>query len=338
MPQRTSRSVFGTTHMGYLVIETEKFAEWRRFGEDAIGMHCDQLSAEHMRFRIDAHECRFLLQRGPAEDVTTIGWHLDRHDTFDEVTRRVATAGVPVVEGTDEEAALRGVERLVRFPGPNGLTQEVFTTAKSTVTPPHVIRGGFVTGAAGVGHVAITSTKPAQLHGYYATVFDARLSDYIDETISGMKLKIRFLRVNERHHSVAIAAVRGLPINPIRTRVQHVNIQAAELDDMVDSYQRVTALGFDVALAIGQHTNDRELSFYAASPSGFEWEVGWNPIVVDETTWVPSAYQGISIWGHTPVGQTIVDKLAQFKTAAESLLHREDTVPALAGAGIPENR
>ena len=38
-----------------------------------------------------------------------------------------------------------------------------------------------------------------------------------------------------------------------------------------------------------------------------------------------------------PEGQTIVDKLAQFKIGAQSLLRREDTVPALAGAGIADN-
>jgi hypothetical protein len=168
-------------------------------------------------------------------------------------------------------------------------------------------------------------------------VFDARLTDYIDETISGLKFKIRFLRVNQRHHSVAIAAVNRLPINPIRTRVQHLNIQVADLDDMTASYQRVKDLGFHMALAVGQHTNDRELSYYAMTPSGFEWEVGWNPIVVDEKTWEPTTYQGISIWGHTPQGQTIIDKLGQFKTAAQSLVHREDTVPALALAGIPDD-
>ncbi len=119
-----------------------------------------------------------------------------------------------------------------------------------------------------------------------------------------MKLKIRFLRVNERHHSVAIASVNALPINPIRTRVQHVNVQVATLDDMVASYQRVKQLGFDMALSVGQHTNDKELSYYAMTPSGFEWEVGWNPIVVDESTWQPTTHQGISIWGHTPEGQT----------------------------------
>jgi hypothetical protein len=62
-----------------------------------------------------------------------------------------------------------------------------------------------------------------------------------------------------------------------------------------------------------------------------------NPLVVDEKTWQPTTYQGISIWGHTREGQTIIDKLGQFKTAAASLLHREDTVTALSGAGIPDD-
>lgn len=330
--------VFGNVHLGYVVIETEKFADWRRFGGDAIGMHVDDSLADTVRFRLDDNECRFLLRRGPAEDVAALGWQLDDHATFDEVLSRVTGHGVPVTEGTAEEVALRGVERLVRFPGPNGLAQEVFTRAHTRTEPLEMAtRGGFVTGDSGLGHVAVTSKKPHQVRGYYSAVFDARLSDYIDETIGGVKFKIRFLRVNERHHSVAIAAVNRLPINPIRTRVQHVNVQVADLDDMTASYRRVKELGFDMALTVGQHTNDKELSYYALTPSGFEWEVGWNPIVVDETTWEPCTYQGISIWGHTPEGQTIVDKLAQFKYGAQSLLHREDDVPALAGPGISDN-
>jgi len=331
-------NIFGNVHLGYIVIETDRFADWRRFGRDAIGMHLDETMRDVMRFRLDDNECRFLLQRGPAEDVTALGWHIDDHHTFDEILRRITRHGVPIKAGAAEEAALRGVERLTRFPGPNGLVQEIFTVARRSDAPPEMaVRGGFVTGEAGIGHVAVTSKKPHQIHGYYDTVFDARLTDYIDETISGLKFKIRFLRVNERHHSVAIAAVNRLPINPIRTRVQHLNIQVADLDDMTASYQRVKDLGFHMALAVGQHTNDRELSYYAMTPSGFEWEVGWNPIVVDEKIWEPTTYQGISIWGHTPQGQSIIDRLGQFKTAAQSLVHREDTVPALAHAGIRDD-
>jgi 2,3-dihydroxybiphenyl 1,2-dioxygenase len=333
--------VFGSVHLGYIVVETGKFGEWRRFGRDAIGMHLDEMLPNFMRFRLDDNQCRFLLQRGPAEDVTALGWELDDHNTFDEILNRVVRRGVPVAEGAAEEAALRGVERLARFPGPNGLVQEIFTCASTSDTPLNMrVTGGFVTGESGLGHVAITTKKPHQMRGYYDTVFDARLSDYIDETISGVKLKIRFLRVNQRHHSVAIAAVNRLRVNPIRTRVQHLNIQVSDLDDMTASYQRVKQLGFGMALGVGQHTNDKELSYYAITPSGFEWEVGWNPIVVDaeaEKTWEPTTYQGISIWGHTPEGLTIIDKLDQFKTGAQSLLRREDSVKALAGTGVADH-
>ncbi len=323
--------VFGNVSLGYLVVETERFADWRRFGRDAIGMHLDDLDSDALRFRLDEQQCRFLLRRGPAEDVTALGWQVDDHETFDEILGRVHRCGVPVTVGTDEDAALRGVERLVRIPGPNGLAQELYTRAH--IDGQLSVAGkGFVTGEFGLGHVAVTSTRPHQMRGYYNTLLDARLSDFIDETMSGVKVKIRFLRVNRRHHSVAIAAVNRLPINPIRTRVQHLNIQVAELDDLTDSYQRVRALGFDMALGVGQHTNDRELSYYAVTPSGFEWEVGWNPLVVDESTWKQTTHQGISIWGHEM--QSSVDKLGQFTTAVRSLLHREDTIPALAGAGI----
>lgn len=332
-----TRSVFGNVHLGYAVIETQKFDDWQRFGREAIGLHVDDLAPDAMRFRLDANECRMLLRRGPAEDVVALGWQLDDDATFDEISRRVADHGVPSAEGSDEDAKMRGVERFLRFPGPNGLTQEVYTCARTTPMALDIPGTGFVTGAGGLGHVALTTKNPHLVRGFYNHVFDARLSDYIDETINGLKLKIRFLRVNERHHSVAIASATMLPINPVRTRVQHVNVQVSTLDDMVASYQRVKQLGFDMALSVGQHTNDKELSYYAMTPSGFEWEVGWNPVVVDESTWKPTTYQGISIWGHTPEGQTVVDKLRQFGVAARSLVHREDTVTPLSEPAIKDD-
>ncbi|MEU5893903.1 VOC family protein [Streptomyces sp. NPDC047461] len=336
-PATTTASVFGSVHLGYVVIETNRFTDWRRFGTDAIGMHHDALSRDLMRFRLDDQECRFLLRRGPAEDVVATGWHIDDHTAFEQIEARIRAHGVPLTVGTDEEAALRGVERLLRFPGPKGITQEIYTTPVKSAEPLRMLASGFVTGDSGMGHIALTSTRPTQIRGYFNTVFDARLTDCIDETISGVKLKIRFLRVNERHHSVAVVGTRGLPIDPVRTRVQHLNIQAANLDDVAQSYQRVHELGFGMALSVGQHTNDKELSYYARTPSGFEWEMGWNPIAIDETTWEPATHQGISIWGHLPVGQTIVDKLNQFRLGARSLARPENTVPALSGAGIADD-
>ena len=102
-------NVFGKVHLGYVVVQTEKFEDWRRFGRDAIGMHLDEALPGVMRFRLDDNECRFLLQRGPAEDVTALGWELDDHATFETIEARIAAHGVPLSHGSAEEAALRGV-------------------------------------------------------------------------------------------------------------------------------------------------------------------------------------------------------------------------------------
>ncbi|WP_181721840.1 VOC family protein [Nocardia gipuzkoensis] len=329
----TDGSVFGAVHLGYVVVHSSRLADWRRFGALAIGMHVDELGADTLRFRLDDRACRFLIRRGTAEDVTALGWQVDDHETFDRILARVGRRGVPIEEGTAEQAASRGVERLWRFPGPKGIATEIFTTPVTTPEPLRMISSGWVTGEAGMGHVAIVSREPESMRGYYGTVFDARLTDYIEENVAGLTMKIRFLRVNERHHSIAIANLRGVKIDPIRTRVQHVNIQSASLDDMLAAFGRVTDLGFRMAWSVGQHTNDRELSFYCVTPSGFELEVGWNPVVIGpelESTWEPSTYPGISLWGHTTVGETVLDKFAQFRRALWSVRTPETTVPELA--------
>ena len=63
-------TVFGAVHLGYVVVETEQFADWRRFGADAIGMHVDDsLTPTSCGSGSTTGECRFLFQRGPAEDL-----------------------------------------------------------------------------------------------------------------------------------------------------------------------------------------------------------------------------------------------------------------------------
>ena len=127
----------------------------------------------------------------------------------------------------------------------------------------------------------------------------------------------------------ASAGVQRFAVDPIRTVIQHVNVQVAELDDMVAAHERVTAEGFKMMWSVGQHPNDRELSFYVQTPSGFEIELGWNPIVVDaqaEAGWTTGHYQGISLWGHFPEGLTLAAKLGQMGRGLASLTRQEHTV------------
>lgn len=327
-------NIFGKAHLGYVVIETQKFPEWLRFGRDVVGLHVDEIDSDTMKFRLDDHECRFLIRRGPAEDVVALGWEIDDQASFEEVLTRVTERNVPITAGTSEEAALRGVEQMWRIPGPKGIAQEVFTTPILTSARLQMLNeGGYVTGESGMGHVAIFSHEPHSMRGYFNTLFDARLSDYIEANLApGADLLIRFMRVNQRHHSIAIAGGAKRKLDPFRTKVQHLNIEASSLDNLVAAYERSIDAGIHLAMPMGQHSNDRELSFYILTPSGFEWEIGWNPVLFTpevEATWEPNNYVGISLWGHTPVGMTIVDKLNAFRTiVARSRNYTEETVPA----------
>lgn len=121
---------------------------------------------------------------------------------------------------------------------------------------------------------------------------------------------------------MAIANLKGIPGNPIRTSIQHLNTQVESLDDMLSAYERVLDHGFRTQWSVGQHSNDREFSFYCITPSGFEWELGWDPIVVTperEEAWAPRTYDSISLWGHTQVGVPLVQRLNQLATTARSL-------------------
>jgi biphenyl-2,3-diol 1,2-dioxygenase len=40
------------------------------------------------------------------------------------------------------------------------------------------------------------------------------------------------------------------------------------------------------------------VSFYAHTPSGFQFEYGWGGREVDDARWQPTEYDHISEWGH----------------------------------------
>ena len=84
-------SVFGQVQLGYLVVESRSGC-WigTDSGADAIGLHVDgELSRDALRFRLDEHQCRFLIRRGPAEDLTAIRLAaIADHSSFDQVLKR----------------------------------------------------------------------------------------------------------------------------------------------------------------------------------------------------------------------------------------------------------
>lgn len=325
-------SVYGKVRMGYLVVASRKLKEWASFGVGGIGLHLDKPSKDVLVFRMDEHARRLIVRRGDDEDVVASGWQVEDEHVLAEILDRLKADGVQVQVGSDEEAELRGVESFVGFVGPKEMPIELFTRPKQTNATLIMKSSGFITGPIGMGHLAITSKEPEAMLGFWKKYFDARLTDHIEARISGVNLEIEFLRLNPRHHSVAVAATRGKRLDPIRTRIQHVNLEVISLDDMTNAYLRCRKLGFKVAMGVGLHTNDKDLSFYVVTPSGFQVEVGWNPVLVeDEVNWQPMVHQGISLWGHQPKDQTLGDKLCEMRYAIGSLFRNEYTVPQTRG-------
>jgi 2,3-dihydroxybiphenyl 1,2-dioxygenase len=326
-------NIFGKVRMGYLLVASQKFKEWESFGSDGIGLHLDKPSADILSFRMDEHVRRLIVMRGNEEDVVASGWQVDDEQTLAEIVGRLKADDVQVRVGSSEEAQLRGIESFVGFMGPKYMQIELFTRPCKTSAALAIKSSGFVTDPIGMGHLAITTKEPEAMRHFWQKYFDARLSDQIEARISGLNLDFEFLRLNPRHHSVAIAATRGKRLDPIRTRIQHMNLEMASLDDVTNAYVRCRKLGFKIAMGVGLHTNDKDLSFYVVTPSDFQIEVGWNSVQVkDEESWTPVVHQGISIWGHKPLDQTGWDKLREVRYAIGSLLRTEYTVPQSKGA------
>ena len=322
-------SLFGRISLGHVVVQSHKLPDWQRFAHEGLGLQVTAVPGG-LALRIDDHERRIVVEEGPAEDVVAIGWQLHDEHALPLLQRRLRTAGIDVAEAAPAEATARGVQRLWVFQGPKKLRFEFFTRPL-LAGPPRLGASGFVTGALGLGHFAMTTREPEAALRFFQQVFDARLSDTIEDKLNGVTLELSFLRLNERHHTVALAATRGQRMNPLRTGIHHLNLQAASLDDVTEAYQRMRKLGFAISNGIGQHPNDREVSFYVASPSGFDVELGWNPIVVsDEAGWQPAHYQGISLWGHFPESLTLGSKLGQMGRGIASLTRKEYTVGAAA--------
>jgi 2,3-dihydroxybiphenyl 1,2-dioxygenase len=319
-------SLFGRIRLGYVLVDSMKIEAWHRFAAEGLGLHVDKVGSDALALRIDEHQRRIVICQGPAEDVTALGWQLDDEAALELLLKRLRAAGVAVHEQGREAAALRGVERVWAFEGPKRIAFEVFTRPILEAAPLRMASSGFVTGSAGMGHVAIPTREPEALLAFLRQTLDARVSDFIEDRVNGVTMDITFLRLNERHHSLALAATRGRRMDPLRTRVHHINLQAQRWDDVVTAYRRLREMGHTMANAIGEHPNDRELSFYVTTPSGFEMELGWNPIVVDaqaEAGWRTTTYQGISLWGHFPESLTTATKLRQMTRALASLARRE---------------
>jgi 2,3-dihydroxybiphenyl 1,2-dioxygenase len=162
----------------------------------------------------------------------------------------------------------------------------------------------FVTGDQGLGHVVVPATDPSAMFDFYTDIlgFRSRGAFRVPLKPRGPKefgpVRVRFLGINERHHSMAIvpAAHQRDP------GVVHVMVEVDTLDAVGRALDRINADGFQLSSTLGRHTNDKMVSFYVRAPGDWDIEFGTDGMRVDETYYTAEEITADSYWGHQWVG------------------------------------
>jgi 2,3-dihydroxybiphenyl 1,2-dioxygenase len=283
--------------LGYLGLEVSDVGAWRKFAAEVLGLDLGAPRPDGaLPLRMDERDHRILLHEGAADDIAYIGWEVADAAALDAMRNRLGRAQTAFREATRAETFARSVREMICFDDPNGIRTEIHHGPRSAqqVFRSQRIASGFKTGGLGMGHVLVNARDAATTERFYRDVLGFRLTDYVDTDFMGHPIHAVFLHVNPRHHSFAFASL-GLP-----KRLHHMMLEVNSIDDVGATFYRAQDLGVPIALTLGRHQNDRMVSFYGVTPSGFCFEVGTGGVEVDDRNWQARTHGAVSDWGHRP--------------------------------------
>ena len=295
--------------LGYINISTSSIDRWRHFAFGVLGFAegkgPQNGDASALYLRMDERAARIIVVPGETDRVLTVGWEVRDHSALQRVKAVLDGAGVAFKQLSVAEAGARRVEEVITFEDPAGTTLEVFhgpVLDHSPVITPFGAK--FVTGDQGLGHIVLPATDPGGTFDFYTEVlgFRSRGAFRVPLTPKGPKefgpVRVRFLGINERHHSLAIcpAAHQRDP------RVVHIMVEVDTLDAVGQALDRINAEGVQLSSTLGRHTNDKMVSFYVRAPGDWDIEFGTDGMRVDETYYTAEEITADSYWGHQWVG------------------------------------
>ncbi len=288
--------------LGYITISTSDIDRWRHFAFRILGFAEGKGSdASALYLRMDERAARIIVVPGEADRVLTVGWEVRDHAALQRIKAILDGAGVAFKQLSVDEAEARRVEEVITFEDPAGTTLEVFhgpVLDHSPVITPFGAK--FVTGDQGLGHIVVPATDPNGLFDFYTDVlgFRSRGAFRVPMPKEFGPVRVRFLGINERHHSLAIcpAAHQRDP------GVVHIMVEVDTLDAVGQALDRINAEGVQLSSTLGRHTNDKMVSFYVRAPGDWDLEFGTDGMRVDETYYTAEEITADSYWGHQWVG------------------------------------
>ncbi|BBZ01839.1 biphenyl-2,3-diol 1,2-dioxygenase [Mycolicibacterium chitae] len=284
--------------LGYVSVQTADIERWRRFAFGVLGFaEGSGPDPDALYLRMDERAARIIVTPGETDKIVTVGWEVRDRAALAEVKRALDGAGVAFKELSLAEADTRRVEEVIAFEDPAGTALEVFHGAvldHSPVVTPFGAR--FVTGAQGLGHVVLPALDVNAMFEFYTEVlgFRSRGAFRVPVPPEFGPLRVRFLGINERHHSLAVC-----PASTLRDPgLVHLMVEVDSLDAVGQALDRVAADGFQLSSTLGRHTNDKMVSFYVRAPGDWDIEFGTDGMRVDESFYTAEEITADSYWGH----------------------------------------
>ncbi len=291
----------GIRSLGYLRVSATDTGAWREFGTKILGMvEGKGPNADAVYLRMDDFPARIVVEPGSEDRLTASGWEVASAAELAAVREKLESAGIAVKDASAEELADRRVLGMVHFTDPLGNGHEVFwgaALAKRPFVSPYGTK--FVTGDMGMGHVVLPALEDDKALDFYSNVMGFKLRDSMrmDPRAFGAPadmppLWMRFLGVNERHHSLAYGPI------PFPSGIIHLMIEVDSLDGVGQALDRCLRNGIEPSASLGKHTNDHMVSFYVKTPGGFDIEYGTGGMLVNDAAWISRETTAISVWGH----------------------------------------
>ena len=288
--------------LGYITISTNDIDRWRQFAFGVLGFAEGKgPDPSALYLRMDERPARLIVVPGETDRVLTVGWEVRDHPGLQRVKAALDRAEVWFKQLSAEEAELRGVEQGITFEDPAGTKLEVFHGAALDHSPVITPFGAkFVTGDQGLGHVVVPAMDPNGLFDFYTDVlgFRSRGAFRVPLPKEFGPVRVRFLGINERHHSMAIVPA----MHQRDPRLVHIMVEVDTLDAVGQALDRVNAEGFQLSSTLGRHTNDKMVSFYVRAPGDWDIEFGTDGMRVDETYYTAEEITADSYWGHQWIG------------------------------------
>ena len=265
--------MIAVTELGYLGIGIRDEAAWIEYATKVVGMELrDEGEPDRFYLRLDNWHHRIAAFRDGNDDVLYVGWRVAGRAEFEAMARQLTEAGIEYRYGTEEEEFERHVLGLLKLTDPGGIATEIFygpeIDFKRPFHPGRPMHGRFVTGDQGLGHCILRQPDPEAAYYFYRALGMTGGVEYKRRRPDGTVSRLTFMHCNDRQHSVAF----GVPLS--EKRINHLMIEYADLNDMGVTHDLMRDRNTPVAIGLGVHSNDKALTYYAANPSGWLWEIG----------------------------------------------------------------